>query len=67
MPILTEESFLEIGKLFQKNSKAEVWTHVLLARLNVRTFGVCLHQKWNLNLNLHLKSKAQKINLKKYD
>ena len=24
MPILTEETFLEIGKLFQKNSKAEV-------------------------------------------
>ena len=45
MPILTEETFLEIGKLFQKNSKAEVWTHVLRARLNVRTFGVCLHQK----------------------
>ena len=68
MPIqLTEETFLEIGKLFQKNSKAEVWTHVLRARLNVQTFGVCLHQKWNLNLNLHLKSKAQKINLNKYD
>ena len=28
-----------------KITKAEVWAHVLLTRLNVRTFVVCLHQK----------------------
>ena len=45
MPVLSEETFLESGKLFKKISKAEVWTHVLRARLNVRTFEVCVHQK----------------------
>ena len=45
MPVFSEETFLESGKLVKKISKAEVWTHVLRARLNVRTFGVCLHQK----------------------
>ena len=45
MPILSEETFLESGKLFRKTCQAEVRTHVLRARLSVRTFGVCLHQK----------------------
>ena len=45
MPILSEETFLESGKLFRKTCQAEVRTHVLRARLNVRTFGVRLHQK----------------------
>ena len=45
MPILSEETFLESGQLFKKISKAEIWIHVLRARLNVRNFGVCLHQK----------------------
>ena len=45
MPILSEETFLESGQLFKKIYKAEIWIHVLRARLNVRTFGVCLHQK----------------------
>ena len=47
MSILSEDTLLESGKLFKnlKISKAEVWIHVLRARLDVRTFGVCLHQK----------------------
>ena len=45
MPILRKERFLESGKLFRKTCQAEVRTHVPRARLNVRTFGVCLHQK----------------------
>ena len=44
MSILSEETLLESGKLFNKIVKAEVWTHALQARLNVRTFGGCLHQ-----------------------
>ena len=43
-PILSEENFLKVVYL-REIAKAEVWTHVLRARLNVRTFGVCLHQK----------------------
>ena len=42
--VLSEETLLESGKLFKKISKAEVRTHVLRAHLNVRTFGVRLHQ-----------------------
>ena len=45
MPILSEETFLESGKLLRKIAKAEVRTHVLRAPLTVRTFGVCLYQK----------------------
>ena len=37
--------FLKVGSYLRKISKAEVRTHVLRARLNVRTFRVCLHQK----------------------
>ena len=44
-PILSEEHFFKVGSYLRKISKAEVWTHVLRARLDVRTFGVCLHQK----------------------
>ena len=45
MLILSEETFLESGQLFQKNCQSRNLAHVLRARLNVRTFGVCLHQK----------------------
>ena len=45
MPILRKERFLESGKLFRKTCQAEVRTPVLRAQLNIRTFGVCLHQK----------------------
>ena len=44
MSILSEETFLESGSYLRKISKAEVRTHELRARLNVQTFGVCLHQ-----------------------
>ena len=45
MSILSEETLLESRRLFKKIAKAEVWSRVLRALLNVRTFGVCLHQK----------------------
>ena len=38
-----KKRFLKVGSYLRKISKAEIWTHVLRARLNVRTFGV-----WNL-------------------
>ena len=40
-----KKRFLKVGSYLRKISKAEVWTHVLRSRLNIRTFGVCLHQK----------------------
>ena len=45
MSILSEETLLEVGGYLKKIAKAEVWSRVLPAQLNVRTFGVCLHQK----------------------
>ena len=44
-PILSEEHFFKVGSYLREISKAEVWTHVLRARFNVRTLRVCLHQK----------------------
>ena len=38
-----KKRFLKVGSYLRKISKAEIWTHVLRAGLNVRTFGV-----WNL-------------------
>ena len=52
MSILSEETLLESGKLFRKIAKAEVWTHVLQARLDVRTFGVYLKVRWHYTWNL---------------
>ena len=40
-----KKRFLKVGSSLRKISKAEIWTHVVRARLNVRTFGVSLHQK----------------------
>ena len=38
--------FLKVGRYLGKISEAQVWTHTRLrARINVRTFRVCLHQK----------------------
>ena len=45
MPILSEETFLEGGQLFKKNFQSRNLHSRARARLNVRTFGVCLHQK----------------------
>ena len=45
MSILARTRFLKVGSYLRKISKAEIWTHMLRARLNFRTFGVCLHQK----------------------
>ena len=52
MSILSEETLLESGKFFRKIAKAEVWTHVLQARLDVRTFGVYLKVRWHYTWNL---------------
>ena len=46
MPVLSEETSLEIGKFLRKIFKAEVCTHVLRGRLK----------------SLQVKSKAQKVN-----
>ena len=40
-----KKRFLKVGGYLKKIAKAEVWSRVLRAQLNVRTFGVCLHQK----------------------
>ena len=37
--------FLKVGRYLGKISEAQVWTHMLRARINVRTFRVCLHKK----------------------
>ena len=53
MSILSEETLLESGKLFRKIAKAEVWTHVLQARLEPNVRGLFKSQ-----VTLHVKSKA---------
>ena len=45
MPILNEETFLEGGQLFKKNFQSRNLQSRARVRLDVRTFGVCLHQK----------------------
>ena len=42
---MSKEQFFKVGSYLIKISKAEVWRHVLPARLNVQTLEVCLHQK----------------------
>ena len=47
MSILSEETLLESGALFKKNFQSRNLDTCAAssARLNVRTFGVCLHKK----------------------
>ena len=59
MPILSEETFLEGGQLFKKNSKAEICTHVRELDSMSELSGFVYIKS---HVTLHVNSEAQKVN-----